>query len=565
MALSAQFLDELRARVSLSGLIGSTVKLSKAGREHRGCCPFHQEKTPSFYVNDDKAFYHCFGCGAHGDAIKWMTDQRGLPFIDAVRELAEGTGLDMPAPSPEYRAREAAIVEAGQAIEAAAAWYARQLAAEPAAMKILIDRGIGVEAAERFGLGVAPRGRSVSGCGAPLEALHQVGLLMQGDDGWRDRFLQRIMIPIHDARGRPVGFGARATSPRQDAKYVNSAEGPTFDKGRTLYNLHRASPASRSARRLIVVEGYFDVIALDQAGICEVVAPMGTAMTEAQLERAWRVHHRPILLLDGDSAGRAAAMRACERALPMVGPSSSLSVVLLPEGDDPDSFVQREGCAAIEELLARPVSLATFVASRLIADAGDAPEDRAGLWHRLSELAGTIRDDETRAQYLAMWRARYDREVSAAAQIEQTLPALHAQIPADDGEYSWPEEVDESERRLILIVQRAVELRRQRSEITQILSDLMALAKGAGFSTKAIGALCRDIEADAGVREDHEAIWALYRRVFGVKGPMTEAMLPSPADPRAVKITNAAQRRLSRAMVMIEARDTTPATGAAHG
>jgi DNA primase len=374
VALSPQFLDELRARTSLAALIGKSVKLAKKGREQAGCCPFHSEKTASFYVNDEKAFYHCFGCGAHGDAIRWLTDRQGLSFIDAVKELAEAAGLEVPAPTPEQRARDTQVESDAGALGRAADWYAHRLIREPAALEQLAARGIDGAAIARFGLGFAPRLGGVAGCGVAPAVLTRLGLLVEGDDGFRDRFRARVMIPIHDARGRVVGFGGRDARPSTSlgtsgdvAKFINSAESETFDKGRLLYNLHRAAPAARAAHRLIIVEGYFDAIALDQAGIAEAVAPMGTALTEAQLERAWRVHHAPVLLLDGDGAGRKAALRAAERALPMVGPlGQTLSIAKLPEGEDPDSFVRAQGRDALEAVIAAAEPLSSFVFDRLL-------------------------------------------------------------------------------------------------------------------------------------------------------------------------------------------------------
>lgn len=370
MALSPQFLDQLRDRTTLSALIGAKVKLTKAGREHKGCCPFHSEKSASFFVNDDKAFYHCFGCGAHGDAIRWMTDQIGLDFIDAVKELAAAAGMEVPAPSPEMAARQQLVSDVAGVLERASTWFGKQLAGDARASRMLDERGVTPQMAAKFGLGLAPRSSSVIGCGVPAQALADAGLMISTSDGFRERFQQRLMIPIHDARGRMIGFGGRALSDQQDAKYVNSPEGEHFDKGRTLYNLHRAAPASRAARRLVVVEGYFDCVALDGAGVCEVVAPMGTAMTEAQMARAWRVHHCPILLFDGDPAGRKAAVRACERAMPMVGAQGcSLAVALLPEGADPDSFVREQGRDALEAVLDAAAPLATFLFDTLMAEA----------------------------------------------------------------------------------------------------------------------------------------------------------------------------------------------------
>lgn len=369
MALSAQFLDELRARTLLSSLVGASVKLNKAGREFRACCPFHHEKTPSFYVNDEKAFYHCFSCGAHGDAIRWLTDHGGYDFIDAVKQLAADAGMVVPAPTAEYQARQERVASIADVLDRAAAWYRRQLVENDAAARQLADRDVGADAQAKFGLGYSPRTMSVAGCGALPVDLARAGLMIEGPDGFRDRFRQRLMIPIHDARGRLIAFGGRATSEKQESKYVNSPEGENFDKGRTLYNLHRAAPASRSARRLVIVEGYFDVIALDSIGVGEAVAPMGTALTEAQLVRAWRLHHCPILLLDGDGAGLRAALRACERAMPALGPGASLAIALLPQGEDPDSFARKYGRDSLEQVLGAAAPLSSFVFDRLMAEA----------------------------------------------------------------------------------------------------------------------------------------------------------------------------------------------------
>ena len=308
MSLSAAFLDELRARTSLSALVGKTTKLQKAGREMRGCCPFHNEKTPSFYVNDDKGFYHCFGCSAHGDAIKWLTDQRGLPFIDAVKELAEAAGMEMPAQDRQSAAKAERAKGLHEASENAATWFAEQLYGLPGAeaRALLERRGISAETARMFGMGFAPdsRGRlkaALKDYGDPM--LVEAGLLIQveGKEPY-DRFRGRLMIPIRDARGRTIAFGGRILD-QGEPKYLNSPDTPLFDKGRTLYNLDRAAPAARKANRVLVVEGYMDVIALAHAGIGECVAPLGTALTEAQLERLWRMADVPVLCFDGDAAG----------------------------------------------------------------------------------------------------------------------------------------------------------------------------------------------------------------------------------------------------------------------
>ncbi|CAN5336788.1 hypothetical protein BH10PSE12_BH10PSE12_02860 [soil metagenome] len=409
MSLSPQFLDALRDRTTLSALVGATLKLEKAGREYKACCPFHGEKTPSFTINDEKGFYHCFGCGAHGDAIRWLVDQGGLPFMDAVRQLAADAGMEVPAASPEVARREAAIADVHDVLATAGVWYAQQLRDAPAAMEMLIERSVSVAAIARFGLGLAPSRRSVSACGAGVAALETAGLLVEADNGLRDRFRARIMIPIHDARGRAVGFGARATHDSQSQKYLNSPDADHFDKGAILYNLHRAAPAAKAAKRLVIVEGYFDVIGLDSVGIGEAVAPMGTALTEQQLQRAWRVVHAPILLFDGDAPGRAAAAKSAARALPGVGPGGSLAIGILPDGSDPDDLARSGGRDAVEAVLAAAVPLVDFLWTAALAEAPlVTPEGKATLWKRLAFLAATIRDPETAAHYLTDWRARFD-------------------------------------------------------------------------------------------------------------------------------------------------------------
>lgn len=420
MSLSPQFLDELRARTLLSALVGRTVKLQRAGREFRACCPFHNEKTPSFYVNDDKGFYHCFGCSAHGDAIRWLTDHRGLPFIDAVRELADAAGMAMPAPDRQAAERAERASGLHDVMAAASRWFEEQLAGIDGseARAYLARRGIADTSRARFALGFAPDRR-----GALRQALDrfgddlliEAGLMISVDDKQPyDRFRGRLMIPIRDTRGRVIAFGGRIIGAKEsgggEPKYLNSPDTPLFDKGRTLYNLDLALTAARKAERIIVVEGYLDVIALDAAGIGEAVAPLGTALTEAQMERLWRIVPRPLLCFDGDSAGQRAATRAAHRALPLLTPGNSLDFVHLPPGQDPDDLLRGGGRAALDPLLARPEPLAERLwRHELAQEAADTPESRAGLRRRLAERAASIADRDVREQYQAEFRDRFDR------------------------------------------------------------------------------------------------------------------------------------------------------------
>ncbi|MBW4329339.1 DNA primase [Stakelama sp. CBK3Z-3] len=419
MTLTPAFLDELRARTTLSALIGKSVKLQRAGREWKACCPFHQEKTPSFTINDDKGFYHCFGCGAHGDAIRWMTDQRGLPFMDAVKELAQAAGMEVPAPDKRSAQRAERQKGLREAMEDAARWFTEQLHGIGGAegRDLLQRRGISEEAARDFGFGFAPDSRSklrqaLSDYGDAK--LVEAGLLIQveGKEPY-DRFRGRLMIPIRDVRGRVIAFGGRIIGDGEP-KYLNSPETPLFDKGRNLYNLDRAQTAARKAGRVIAVEGYMDVIALTQAGFVESVAPLGTAMTEVQIERLWRMIDVPLLCFDGDAAGQKATMRAALRALPLLAPGRSLGFVTMPEGLDPDDLVRQRGADAFEALLAKPEPLVERLwAHEVAAEPLDTPEARAGLRQRLTAHAETIGDPVVRSEYVAEFRRRYDRLFAA--------------------------------------------------------------------------------------------------------------------------------------------------------
>lgn len=420
MSLTPQFLDELRARTTLSALIGKSVKILKAGREYKACCPLHHEKTPSFTINDEKGFYHCFGCGAHGDAIRWMTDQRGLPFMEAVKELAEAAGLEMPAPDPRAARRAEAARSLHDVTAAAQAWLVAQFEGLEGdeARAYISRRGISETTRRAFGLGFAPdsRGKLKAALNAFPEAmLVEAGMLIQPEEEpgrpareSYDRFRGRLMIPIRDQRGRVIAFGGRILG-QGEPKYLNSPETPLFDKGRTLYNLDKAAPAARKANRVIVVEGYMDAIMIAQAGIEEVVAPLGTALTEHQIAKLWTMVETPILCFDGDVAGRRAALRAAHRALPLLKPGHSLAFAALPAGQDPDDLIRAAGVQAFEAVLAAAIPLADLLwQSELDAAPLGTPEERAGLKQRLSILTATVADGDIRALYGRLFKERYD-------------------------------------------------------------------------------------------------------------------------------------------------------------
>lgn len=413
MTLTPQWLEELRSRTTLSTLIGRTVKVQKAGREYKACCPFHNEKTPSFTINDEKGFYHCFGCGAHGDAISWMTEQRGLGFMDAVKDLAAEAQMEVPAPDPRAAQRQEVRATLHDVMAAAQDWFVERFnSAEGAAARdYLKNRGISEKTIREFGFGFAPNSRgqlkdALSKHG--VDRLIEAGLLIKVDDKEPyDRFRGRLMIPIRDPRGRVIAFGGRILGDGEP-KYLNSPDTPLFDKGRTLYNLDKASPASRQTGRILVVEGYMDAIALAQAGFKDVVAPLGTALTEHQIERIWKMVEAPILCFDGDGAGQKAAMRAAVRALPILRPSHSLTFISLPAGQDPDDLIRSEGAQAFAALIDRPQTLDDKI-WRVEYDAEplNTPETKAGLKKRLSDHVRAIANQDIAQHYRQAFDERY--------------------------------------------------------------------------------------------------------------------------------------------------------------
>lgn len=423
MSLTPQFLDELRGRTSLSTLIGRTVKLQRAGREWKACCPFHKEKTPSFYVNDEKDFWHCFGCGVHGDAIRWLTDARGLPFMDAVKELADAAGMEVPAGDPRAREKAEKTASLHEVMDAAQRWFEAQLIGIEGAQAraYLNERGISERTRQRFGFGFAPD--SGSKLRSALQRfgnakLMEAGLLISPDSEREpyDRFRGRVTFPIRDRRGRVIAFSARILG-AGEPKYLNSPDTPLFDKGRTLFNIDKAAAAARSAGRVVVVEGQMDVIALDQAGIEEAVAPLGTAVTEAQLSLLWRMSPCPVVCFDGDAAGQKAATRVATRALPMLGPERSLSFLVLATGMDPDDVVRAGGAEAFEEELSRRVPLDQFIWNAEYAAANfDTPEGRAAFGRKLREYARLIGDLDISTQYLAAYKQRLNDLFSPESQ-----------------------------------------------------------------------------------------------------------------------------------------------------
>jgi DNA primase len=420
MAFPPQFLDELRHRVSLSSLVGRKVKLQRAGREWRAPCPFHQEKTPSFYVNDQKGFFHCFGCGAHGDSVGFIMRHDNLSFVEAVEALAVEAGMEVPKPTEQERQRYEQQKTLHEVLETATQYFEAQLH-EPAgrqALDYLRGRGLSDETISSFRLGYAPPdGQTLR---AALLAkncseadLLAVGLLRKAEDGRVYSFFRdRAIFPVGDRRGRPVAFGARILN-GEGPKYINSPEHELFHKGETLYGLAKARQAAADERQIIVAEGYMDVIALNQAGFSGAVAPMGTALTEAQIETLWKLIpvgvRAPVLCLDGDKAGQAAAQRAVERVLPLLKPDHTLKIAFLPKGEDPDSLVKTQGKAKLAEVIAQAIPLVEMLwQSTLAAKPGRTPEEIAGLRVHLLERAARIANADVRHAYEHELRKRLD-------------------------------------------------------------------------------------------------------------------------------------------------------------
>lgn len=416
MAFPDSFLEELRNRLPLSGVVGRSVRLIKRGREFTGLCPFHNEKSPSFTVNDDKGFFHCFGCGAHGDVIGFTMRSSGMGFPEAVELLAGEAGLEVPRMRPEDREKAEQAATLGKVMEEAAGWYQAQLkgAVGAEARAYIQKRGLKPDTVERFRMGYAPQSRTalkeaMLARKLPEDLLIESGLLIKPEDGGAsyDRFRNRVMFPIGDRRGRVIAFGGRALDPDAPAKYLNSPETPLFHKGRNLYNHAIAREAARESGTVIVVEGYMDVIALAQAGINHAVAPLGTALTDEQIALLWRLSAEPILCFDGDNAGIRAAMRAADRALPLLEPGHSFRFALLPGGQDPDDLIKNQGRAAMDGVLAAAAPLADILWRKETEGRPlDTPERRAALEAALLGLAGQIKNPAVQNHYRDHFRSR---------------------------------------------------------------------------------------------------------------------------------------------------------------
>lgn len=414
MALPPRFLEELRSRTSIVSVVGRKVKLINAGRgEYKGLCPFHNEKTPSFTVSEDKGFFHCFGCGENGDAISFEMKTRGLQFMEAVELLANEAGLEVPKPTPRQAQEAKRQASLQEVVEAACVFFEQSLYEPQGAegLEYLRRRGLDDATIRRFRLGYAPPAGALTAALRKREITEaqmvEAGLLKRRDDGRVvDYFRDRVMFPITDRRGRVIAFGGRVLGDGQP-KYLNSPDNPLFHKGSVLYNLALAREAARVAGRVVVAEGYMDVIAMACFGLGEAVAPLGTAVTENQIQELWKLSPEPVLCLDGDAAGIRAANKAAERALPLLKPGFSLRFALVTGAKDPDELLQAQGRGGLESVLEQALPLAEILWRNALAGRPlDTPERRAALEADLMAQVDVIADQRVQAAYRRDMRDR---------------------------------------------------------------------------------------------------------------------------------------------------------------
>jgi DNA primase len=433
MRFSPSFLDEIRDRVPISDVIGKRVtwdrrKTNVSRGDYWACCPFHGEKTPSFHCEDRKGRYHCFGCGVSGDHFRFLTDLEGLSFPEAVQQIADMAGVPMPQPDPQAERREKERTSLLDVMELATQFFEDQLqtANGAKARAYLRERGLTGRTIDTFRLGYAPDSRNalkefLAGKGVGKEQIEACGLVVHGPDipVSYDRFRDRIMFPILSAREKAIAFGGRAMSPDAPAKYLNSNETELFHKGNVLFNFARARRAAQGADgagTIIAVEGYMDVIALHQAGIENAVAPLGTALTENQLDLLWKMTSQPVLCFDGDGAGIRAADRAVDLALPHLKPGRSVRFAMLPDGKDPDDLVRHEGRDPFDKVLANARSLADMVWLREVQGGQfDTPEKRAELEARLRQVTSVVGDESVRRHYGQDMRDRLNAFLQGSA------------------------------------------------------------------------------------------------------------------------------------------------------
>jgi DNA primase len=565
-----RFLDELRNRLSVSELVGRKVRLIRKGREHSGLCPFHNEKTPSFTVNDEKGFYHCFGCGAHGDVVGFTMRSQSLSFPEAVERLASEAGLEVPRASPEEREKARHEATLHDAMEAACLYYEKALRTPDGlgALDYLRSRGLSEETIARFRLGFAPESRTAMkttllGNGITLEMLIEAGLLIAPEDGREpfDRFRGRVIFPITDRRGRVIAFGGRIMGDGQP-KYLNSPDTPLFHKGHVLYGLAQARGPATEKKEVLVTEGYMDVIALSQAGFSNAVAPLGTALTESQIEILWKLAPEPTLCFDGDAAGQRAAARAAERALAILKPGCSLRFATLPAKEDPDSLIKSQGPQAMRSVLESAQALIDVLwRMETQGKAIDTPERRAALEKSLNDRASMVADHSVQEHYRRAFRERLWNEFRgkrgkasgfagrAQSGRSSSLPPLPQPPPPDRRREAMligviinhPEIAHGVEERLGLISFGDSELDKLRQEVLKHLHDVPDLDSVSlkthlvetGFADTvrfvtgeaALGhaGFARIGATEAEAREGWDHTWELHQQLKGLEADIARA------------------------------------------
>ena len=516
MRFDDRFLDEIKSRLRLSDVIGKTVKLRRQGREYVGLSPFTKEKSPSFFVNDDKGFFHDFSSGKHGDLIGFLQETERLTFVEAVERLAAEAGLALPEPDPQAAAQEKRRQGLTDWLDAAAGWFEAELrrpVGKPA-RDYLSKRGLPEADWSRFRLGFSPPGRTalkdyLIAKGARPAELIEAGLLIAPEDGGApyDRFRDRIIFPITDGRGRIVSFGGRAMDPEARAKYLNGPDTALFDKGHVLYGLPEARKllhAGGDGAALVVVEGYMDVIACQRAGIAAVAA-MGTALGETQMEMLWRLHPEPTLCFDGDRAGKQAASRAIDRALPLLKPGKSFRFAAVVGGKDPDDVLREQGAAALKAQLAAGTAFAEMLFNReRDAEPLDTPERRAGLKQRLRAAAGAIADKDLAQAYRDDLLGRFDQIfASARAQGGQGGPSAF-RGGGQGGRRPWrgeepispfptPEGVAAAKRLATSIEPAPAALAKQAVLDPHVLDEHLEALEAHGFGDPALSQLAKEI------------------------------------------------------------------------
>lgn len=445
MRFPPAFIERLRSHFLMSEVIGKRISVKKFGREWKACCPFHNEKSPSFTINDEKGFYHCFGCGAHGDAIEFIRKYERLSYPEAIETLARDAGIAMPEVSPETVRKIEAYKMQQDVVESACLWFERQLhsASHAEALAYVEKRGLRPETIRLFRIGFAPDERTslhkhLTSNGYSLQQQIEAGLVSTSEEGKiYDRFRGRLIFPIRNASGKVIAFGGRIlnNNNRNIAKYLNSPETDLFKKGEVLFNLDLAKKPAREKNTVVVMEGYMDVVSTAQSGIDYAVATLGTAVTPEHMRLLWQLSKEPVFCLDGDAAGQRAMLRAAEIALPLIAPGHSLRFAMLPAGEDPDSYIQKNGKDAFEKLLLHSKRLSQILWETMAPQYKlNLAEGRAGLEGAFRKLAGQITDPTVKQHFISffkkqLWDATSNKKPTAKTRsnkVEQMIAQHHS-------------------------------------------------------------------------------------------------------------------------------------------